>query len=285
MRLVSYGPVGQERPGVVVENDVVDLRRVSPSLPDTMRGILRGGRLGEVEEIARRASAVGRDARVPVDTIRLGPPIVDPSKIVCLGLNYEDHALEQGKSAPEYPMMFAKGPNALGGNGDVVPYPIGVEQFDYEVELAFVIGTRARRVARERAWEHVAGYAIFMDLTARDLQAREKQWFRAKSADGSGPFGPWLVTRDEVPDPHALAIALSLNGEAMQASRTDRMTFTIDYLVHFISQTVTLEPGDVIATGTPAGVGVYRKPPRFLKPGDRLVATIEGLGSLTSTIG
>jgi acylpyruvate hydrolase len=124
-----------------------------------------------------------------------------------------------------------------------------------------------------------------MDLTARDLQAREKQWFRAKSTDGSGPLGPWLVTRDEIANPHRLAIELSLNDATMQSSRTDRMTFTVDYLVHYISQTATLEPGDVIATGTPAGVGVYRKPPRFLQPGDRLLARIEGIGSLSCRIG
>ncbi|HXV13289.1 MAG TPA: fumarylacetoacetate hydrolase family protein, partial [Candidatus Krumholzibacteria bacterium] len=189
------------------------------------------------------------------------------------------------KSAPESPMMFLKGPNALCGDGDVVPYPRGVEQFDYEVELAFVMGKRAQRVPREGAYGYVAGYAVFMDLTARDLQVREKQWFRAKSTDGSGPLGPWLTTGDEIPDPHALAISLAVNGESMQSSRTDRMTFTVDYLVHYISQTATLEPGDVVATGTPAGVGVYRKPPRFLQPGDRLVASIEGLGTLSCRIG
>jgi 2-keto-4-pentenoate hydratase/2-oxohepta-3-ene-1,7-dioic acid hydratase in catechol pathway len=124
-----------------------------------------------------------------------------------------------------------------------------------------------------------------MDLSARDLQAREKQWFRAKSTDGSGPFGPWITTRDEVPDPHALAISLAVNGETMQSSRTDGMTFTVDYLVHYISQTATLEPGDVVATGTPAGVGVYRKPPRFLARGDRIVAGVERLGSLSCRIG
>jgi acylpyruvate hydrolase len=182
-------------------------------------------------------------------------------------------------------MRFAKGPNSQGGHGDVETYPVGVDQFDYEVELAFVIGRRARRVSLLDAYAHVAGYTGFMDLSARDLQAREKQWFRAKSVDGSGPMGPWLTTRDEIADPHALDISLSLNGNVMQSSRTDRMTFTVDFLVHHISQTATLEPGDVVATGTPAGVGVYRKPPRFLTGGDRLVATIERIGSLDCVIG
>jgi acylpyruvate hydrolase len=181
--------------------------------------------------------------------------------------------------------MFAKGPNALCRDGDTVPYPLGVEQFDYEVELAFVVGRRARRVTLEDAYQHVAGYTVFMDLSARDLQAREKQWFRAKSVDGSGPLGPWLVTRDEIPAPHDLDISLTLNGETMQSSRTDGMTFTVDFLVHHISQTATLEPGDIVATGTPAGVGVYRTPPRFLGRGDRLVASIGGIGSLACNIG
>lgn len=285
MKLVSFGPAGEERPGLVTGDAVVDLCAAEPSLPGTVRGILAADRLREVRELGARAASLAARTRVPLGAIRLGPPVTDPSKIICLGLNYADHAEEQGKTAPDYPMMFAKGPNSLCGSGDVVPYPLGVEQFDYEVELAFVMGRRATRVPLERAYEYVAGYTVFMDLSARDLQAREKQWFRAKSVDGSGPMGPWLVTRDALPSPHELGISLTLNGETMQDSRTDRMSFTVDFLVHHISQTATLEPGDVIATGTPAGVGVYRKPPRFLAPGDRLVASIEHIGSLACTIG
>ena len=285
MKLASFGPSGEERPGAVTGDEIVDLRAVSGDFPETVRDILTQDLLGEVKALLARPDAIPRAARHRLKSVRLGPAIVNPSKIVCLGLNYADHAVEQGKPAPDYPMMFAKGPNSLAGDGDVTPYPLGVEQFDYEVELAFVMGKRACRVAREDAWAHVAGYAVFMDLSARDLQAREKQWFRAKSTDGSGPLGPWLTTRDEVPDPHALDIALTLNGNTMQQSRTDRMSYTVDFLVHHISQTATLEPGDVIATGTPAGVGMYRKPPVFLKPGDRLIATIERLGSLSCTIG
>jgi 2,4-diketo-3-deoxy-L-fuconate hydrolase len=282
MKLVSFGPAGEEKPGVVDGDTVVDLRAVSSDFPATVREILA---LDLLDEVKRALPGAGPSARHRLSAVRLGPAIVNPSKIICLGLNYADHAAEQGKTAPEYPMMFAKGPNALAGDGDLAPYPPGVEQYDYEVELAFVMGKRARRVAQGDAYAHVAGYAVFMDLSARDLQAKEKQWFRAKSADGSGPLGPWLTTRDEVPDPHALAISLALNGTTMQDSRTDRMSYTVDFLVHHISQTATLEPGDVIATGTPAGVGMYRTPPVFLKRGDKLVATIERLGSLSCTIG
>lgn len=282
MKLVSFGPAGEERPGVVVDDEVVDLQAISSDFPASVREILAQDLLGEVKRVLVSA---GPGTRHRLSAVRLGPAVTNPSKIICLGLNYADHALEQGKTAPDYPMMFAKGPNSLAGNGDVAPYPPGVEQYDYEVELAFVMGKRARRVSQADAYGHVAGYAVFMDLSARDLQAKEKQWFRAKSADGSGPLGPWLTTRDEVPDPHALDISLTLNGATMQSSRTDRMSYTVDFLVHHISQTATLEPGDVIATGTPAGVGMYRKPPVFLKRGDKLVATIERLGSLSCRIG
>jgi 2-keto-4-pentenoate hydratase/2-oxohepta-3-ene-1,7-dioic acid hydratase in catechol pathway len=282
MKLVSFGPAGEEKPGVVDGNEVVDLRAISSDFPATVRDILA---LGLLDEVKRALPGTSPTARHRLSAVRLGPAITNPSKIICLGLNYADHAAEQGKTAPDYPMMFAKGPNSLAGDGDVTPYPPGVEQYDYEVELAFVIGKRARRVAQGDAYAHVAGYAVFMDLSARDLQAKEKQWFRAKSADGSGPLGPWLTTRDEVPDPHALDISLTLNGATMQDSRTDRMSYTVDFLVHHISQTATLEPGDVIATGTPAGVGMYRNPPVFLNRGDKLVATIERLGSLSCTIG
>jgi 2-keto-4-pentenoate hydratase/2-oxohepta-3-ene-1,7-dioic acid hydratase in catechol pathway len=283
MKLASFGPPGEEQPGVVKDDEVVDLRALSSEFPPSVREILGHDLLEEVKRAMERD--IPAKAKHPLSGVRLGPAITNPSKIICLGLNYADHAEEQGKSAPDYPMMFAKGPNSLAGDGDVTPYPQGVEQYDYEVELAFVIGKRARRVALADGYAHVAGYAVFMDLSARDLQAREKQWFRAKSTDGSGPLGPWLTTRDEVPNPHALNISLTLNGDTMQSSRTDRMSYTVDFLVHHISQTATLEPGDVIATGTPAGVGMYRKPPVFLKPGDRLVATIERLGSLSCTIG
>jgi acylpyruvate hydrolase len=159
-----------------------------------------------------------------------------------------------------------------------------VTQLDYEVELAVVIGRRAKQVSLDDAPAHVAGYAVFMDITARDIQAREKQWFRAKSFDGFGPFGPCLTTIDELPDPHNLGIMLDVNGRRCQSSNTGLMTFKIFYLVHYLSQSLTLEPGDIIATGTPAGVGVYATPQRFLKRGDVINASIESLGSLTNPV-
>jgi len=284
MKLVSFGEPGAERPGVVAGDRIIDLVVAEPSLPVTVRGILAANRLGHVEELVADESRCAK-AMCPLDSVRLGPPITEPSKIVCLGRNYEEHAAEHGVEAPSAPLLFPKGPNVLCGHNDSIPYPKETQRFDFEVELAFVIGRRAARVSAGDGLRHVAGYSVFLDLTARDLQRSEKQWFRAKSMDGSGPFGPWIVTPDEIPEPHNLDISLQLNGEVMQSSNTRHMKFTVDFLVHYISQTMTLEPGDVVATGTPSGVGEFRNPPRFLGPGDKLVATLERVGDLAVTIG
>jgi len=284
MKLVSFGPPGAERPGLVTGDAVVDLLAAEPTLPASVRGILAAGALARVAEVSARAAALPAGARLALGSVRLGPPVTDPSKIICVGRNYPAHAAEQGKAPPGFPMLFGKGPNALCGDGDNVAYPRDTEALDYEVELAFVIGTRARDVAPDDARSCVAGYTVFIDLTARDLQRREGQWFRAKSFDGAGPMGPYLVTADEVRDPHALSIALEVNGETRQSSRTGEMTFTVEHLVAHISRTITLEPGDIVATGTPAGVGAHSDPPRFLQRGDRLSAHIETLGTLAVTI-
>ncbi len=282
MKLVSFGNPGMERVGVVNERGIVDVTRIDPSLPATMRDVLAQQFIDRIETIADDADD---EFILDPDSVRLGPPVTNPSKIICVGLNYRDHAAEQGKEPPEFPLLFSKGPNVLCGHGDTVPYPAGVEQFDYEAEMAVVIGKVAYQVPQDTAFEFIAGYMAFNDLTARDLQYRERQWFRAKSVDGGGPSGPWLVTSDEIEDPHALDISLKVNGEELQSSNTREMTFTTDFLVHYISQTMTLEPGDIIATGTPPGVGVHRRPQRFLQRGDRITTVIERLGALTVTIG
>jgi 2-keto-4-pentenoate hydratase/2-oxohepta-3-ene-1,7-dioic acid hydratase in catechol pathway len=284
MKLVSFGPRGQEKPGVVVGNSVIDLCGVDRTMPRNVRGILAEGGLDVVREIAAGAASIPTQYKFSVEGVRLGAPVTDPSKIICLGLNYKDHAEEQDRKVPDVPLLFSKGPNVLAGDGDPLPYPRGVTELDYEIELAFVIGRRAKHVAVDDAMGCVAGYAVFMDITARDFQRRERQWLRAKSVDGSGPFGPYLVTTDEIADPHSLDISIDVNDETLQSSNTGQMFFKTDYLVHFISQTMTLEPGDVVATGTPSGVGVFRQPPRYLRPGDRLVGRIERLGTLRCTI-
>jgi 2-keto-4-pentenoate hydratase/2-oxohepta-3-ene-1,7-dioic acid hydratase in catechol pathway len=284
MRIVSFGPQGQERPGVIHGDRIIDLRAADPSVAPTVRKILETGSLDTIRSILDGARSLGESCFVRREGVRLGPPVTDPSKIICLGLNYSDHAAEQGREVPDWPLTFAKGPNSLIGDRDPIPFPAGVTQLDHEVELAVVIGRRAKQVALEDAPACVAGYAVFMDITARDVQSREKQWFRAKSFDGFGPLGPCLTTTDEVPDPHDLRIALDVNGRRCQASNTGLMTFKVFYLVHYLSQSLTLEPGDVIATGTPAGVGVYATPQRFLKKGDVLEASIETLGKLTNPV-
>jgi 2-keto-4-pentenoate hydratase/2-oxohepta-3-ene-1,7-dioic acid hydratase in catechol pathway len=284
MRIVSFGPKGQERPGAIDGDQVIDLCAADPAIPLTVRRILEEGSLERVRKVLGRSSSLPRPCVSRRENVRLGPPVTDPSKIICLGLNYSDHAAEQGREVPDWPLTFAKGPNSLIGDGDPIPYPTGVTQLDYEVELAVVIGRRAKQVSLDDAPAHVAGYAVFMDITARDIQAREKQWFRAKSFDGFGPFGPCLTTIDELPDPHNLGIMLDVNGRRCQSSNTGLMTFKIFYLVHYLSQSLTLEPGDIIATGTPAGVGVHATPQRFLKRGDVINASIESLGSLTNPV-
>lgn len=280
MKLVSFGPRGKEKPGVIVGNRILDLQAADPALPGTMRFILARELLPLVRQLVRSEGLLAPECFVTVGSVRLGPPITDPSKIVCLGLNYVDHAAEQGKNVPEWPLLFAKAPSCLIGNNDPLPLPAEVTQLDHEVELAFVIGRRAKDVPAQRAAEYIAGYGVFMDMSARDIQFREKQWFRGKSFDGFGPFGPWLTTSDEIADPHALAISLAVDGETMQNSNTKNLHFRIDYLVEHISRSMTLEPGDIISTGTPSGVGVFATPPRFLKKGQVVKAAIESLGEL-----
>jgi 5-carboxymethyl-2-hydroxymuconate isomerase len=284
MRIVSFGPKGQEKPGVVRGDLVIDLTAADPAIPGTVRRILESEALDRVRRVLNEAESLPPNCFRPLSEVRLGPPVTDPSKIVCLGLNYSDHAAEQGREVPDWPLAFAKGPNALAGDGDPIPLPSGVTQLDHEVELAVVIGRRAKEVSQGDAPAHVAGYAVFMDITARDVQSREKQWFRSKSFDGFGPFGPWLTTRDDVSDPHDLGIWLEVNGRRYQSSNTGLMTFKVFYLVHYLSQSLTLEPGDIIATGTPAGVGVYAAPQRFLKKGDIVTASIDSLGTLSNPV-
>jgi 2-keto-4-pentenoate hydratase/2-oxohepta-3-ene-1,7-dioic acid hydratase in catechol pathway len=211
-------------------------------------------------------------------------PIERPQKIICVGLNYRDHAEEQGVPLPEWPILFAKWPNTLIGPGEPIVMPAITEQVDYEAELGVVIGSRVKGASPDDALEAVAGYLCLNDVSARDLQFGDKQWVRGKSPDTFCPVGPNLVPAAEVPDPQALRIRAILNGEVLQDSNTSNMVFGVAEIVSFVSQAITLEPGDLIATGTPAGVGVFRDPPIFLKPGDEITIEIEGLGELTNPV-
>jgi len=210
-------------------------------------------------------------------------PIERPGKIVCVGLNYRDHAEEQGVELPEQPLLFAKWPNTLIGPGDAIVIPPLVTQCDYEAELGVVIGETASRVSKENAFEVVLGYVCANDVSARDLQFKDGQWARGKSVDTFCPVGP-LVPAGEISDPHALGIRAIVSGEVLQDSTTANLIFGIDEIISHISQTVTLETGDLILTGTPAGVGVFRDPQRLLRPGDEVTIEIEQVGTLTNPV-
>jgi 2-keto-4-pentenoate hydratase/2-oxohepta-3-ene-1,7-dioic acid hydratase in catechol pathway len=211
-------------------------------------------------------------------------PVPRPGKLICIGLNYRDHAAESNMAIPERPVVFSKFSTAVIAPGEAVIVPATSTQVDYEAELAVVIGRRAKNISVSRAFDYVLGYTVFNDVSARDFQFADGQWQRGKSCDTFAPMGPTIVTADAVTDPHKLSIKLRLNGQTMQDSNTDQLIFGVPELVAFLSETITLEPGDVIATGTPPGVGFARKPPVFLKAGDVMEVEIEGLGTLNNPV-
>ena len=242
-----------------------------------------------LEELASLVDEAGRgaadvDARVapPPDAVEFLPPVF-PRKILAIGRNYLDHAIEGGEAPPAAPLIFTKLPNSLNAHQQPVVLHNISAQVDYEAELAVVVGRRCRRVSEADALTHVFGYTLINDVSARDLQFGDGQWVRGKGLDGFAPLGPFITTRGEVADVQSLHIEGRLNGEVMQSSSTSKMIFGVAYLVSYISQGITLEPGDVIATGTPEGVGVFRRPPVLLKPGDVFEVEVEGLGTLTNT--
>ena len=221
---------------------------------------------------------------IPLANAALNPPVLAPGKILAVGLNYASHAAEQNAQPPESPLIFSKNTTALVGPTDAIRIPRISEKIDYEAELAVVIGKEARSVAAADAYDYIAGYTIMNDVTARDLQRRERQWARAKGLDTFAPCGPWLVTQDEIDDPHSLDIELRVNGELRQSSNTGDLIFKIPQLIEFISQDLTLRPGDIISTGTPSGVGVYSSPPVFLRPGDSIEINVPRIGKLVNSV-
>ncbi len=256
------------------------------------------GRLEQGDDGETRVVPMGRDIveflagredpvdglPVPLSSLELTAPVPRPGKIVCAGLNYRDHAIETGKPIPEEPVLFAKFSNSVTSDGAEVALPALSDEVDWEAELAVIIGATASGVSVQDAMDHVAGYTCVNDLSARDLQRSGGQWTRGKAIDDFLPMGPCLVTPDEVGDPQDLAISCSLNGSIVQRSTTSEMVFGVAELVSIISQTLTLEPGDCLATGTPPGVGMAMDPPRFLRPGDVVVVDIERVGSLTTVM-
>jgi 2-keto-4-pentenoate hydratase/2-oxohepta-3-ene-1,7-dioic acid hydratase in catechol pathway len=268
------------RAGVLVQDRVISLQ--GAGFPDLI-SVLAGGAeaLAKVENWIYQPPA---EALLPAGAVTLLAPIPRPPKFVCVGLNYRDHAIESGLPIPEIPIIFSKFSNTVIGPGAPIVLPKNSTKPDYEAELAFVIGKPGRHLPAGKWMEHVAGYTIVNDVSARDFQLATSQWLMGKTFDTFAPMGPYLVTADEIIDPHALDIGLTINGEVLQNSNTRELIFRIPELVAYLSSVFTLEPGDIVSTGTPPGVGMARKPPRFLRPGDDVVVRIEGLGELRNPV-
>jgi 2,4-diketo-3-deoxy-L-fuconate hydrolase len=297
MKLITYLQGADPRPGLALSETVgLDLTAANPALPANWHALYTNldpvrqahdahvGQLGDLE--TRRLA--GEDLPLPfVDLrrVRLLAPVILPSKIICVGLNYRDHAEEQNKPLPPRPMLFSKASTCLQAPGLPIELPEDLTQVDAEGELAVIISKPGRRIPREKAAEHIAGYTCFNDVSDREAQYADKQFFRGKSIDTGGPCGPWLVTPDELPEfAHGLAVKCWWNDELMQSSNTDQLIFPVDELIAHASRNMTLLPGDIISTGTPGGVGVFRDPKVFLRPGDTVTVEVEGIGRLTNPV-
>jgi 2-keto-4-pentenoate hydratase/2-oxohepta-3-ene-1,7-dioic acid hydratase in catechol pathway len=279
MKLLRYGTINEERPAV----ELSDGRRidVSHAFNDFNEQFFQENGLKQLENWIRDHRATAKT--IPVNS-RIGSPVARPSKIVCVGLNYSDHAKEANMPLPKEPILFFKSTTSLCGPYDEVIIPRKSIKTDWEVELAIIIGKKATYVSEEDAMEYVAGYSLMNDVSEREFQLeREGQWVKGKSADTFSPLGPYLVTPDEITDVHALRLWLEVNGERLQDGNTKTLVFNVPQVISYISQFMTLLPGDVISTGTPPGVGMGLKPPRFLKPGDVMELGIDGLGSSKQT--
>jgi 2-keto-4-pentenoate hydratase/2-oxohepta-3-ene-1,7-dioic acid hydratase in catechol pathway len=283
MRWVTIATDEGPRACGLVDDEYVDVNAADPEMPASVRELLA---LGSEHQSRARAALRGGVVRHDPAQVRLLAPVPDPPKIICIGLNYRDHAAESGVPAPSEPVLFSKYPTALIGHRDAIVLPRVSREVDYEAELVVVIGRGGRHIPRDRAFEHVGGYAVGHDVSARDWQLNKpgKQWMAGKTFDTFAPIGPAVVTPDEVPDPHNLGIRLRLNLETMQNSSTSQLIFRVDELIAYISQIFTLEPGDLIFTGTPPGVGMARKPPVWLKPGDQVEVEIDRLGTLSNSV-
>lgn len=277
MKLLRYGPVGAEKPGLLDGDG--SIRDLSAHVSDIDGAALAQANLDALAKIdPATLPAVGGSPR-------LGPPVANVGKLLCIGLNYTDHAAETGAPIPEEPILFMKSTTSIIGPNDDVVLPKGSRKGDWEVELGIVIGKRARYVEESDAFDYVAGYCVFNDVSERHFQLEGTgQWVKGKSADTFAPFGPWMVTRDEVPDPQDLHIWLEVDGKRCQDGSTRTMIFPVAHLVSYVSRYMTLEPGDIIPTGTPPGVGLGQKPPVFLKPGNVMRLGIDGLGELEQRV-
>lgn len=277
MKLVRYGAKGHESPGIIDTEG--NLRAIRDFVDDISGDLLSSGSLEDLARVDLNMFPLVQG------NPRLGPCVAGVGKIICIGLNYSDHAAESGMDVPEEPVIFFKATSSIIGPNDDVLIPRGSVKSDWEVELGVVIGKEASYVSEADAMDHVAGYCVINDLSEREFQLeRSGQWVKGKSCDTFGPLGPWLVTKDEVADPHNLSMKLSVNGHQYQNGSSSTMVFKIPFLIHYLSQYMSLQPGDVISTGTPPGVGLGQNPAVYLKEGDVMELSIEGLGSQRQTV-
>ena len=280
MRFLTYlnkaNPEGKPRPGVLVgEDQVGDLGALGFA---SLASVIEGGSAA----LTRVAGA--RLALTPLSEVKLLAPVPRPNKLICVGLNYRDHAAETGAVIPDVPTIFNKFPTAIIGPGEPIVLPKVSTSPDYEAEFAFVIGRGGRHIAEADWRNHVFGYTIVNDVSARDYQRATTQWLMGKTFDTFAPMGPWIVSQEEISDPHNLSVRMVINGETLQNGNTSQLIFNIPRLIAFLSSVFTLEPGDVVSTGTPAGVGAARKPPRWLLPGDDVAVQVEGIGELRNPV-
>lgn len=277
MKLLRYGPVGQEKPGLLDATGTI--RDLSTVVPDISGSSLSPAGLDKLKSLDPQA------LKAVAGSPRIGPCVAGVGKFICIGLNYSDHAAETGATVPPEPIIFMKATSAITGPNDDVIIPKNSQKTDWEVELGVVIGSVARYVSEADAMKHVAGYCLINDVSERAFQTeRHGQWTKGKSADSFGPIGPWLVTADEVPDPQDLAMFCDVNGKRFQNGSTKTMVYGVRYLVSYLSQFMSLQPGDIISTGTPPGVGMGQKPPVYLKDGDKIHLGIAGLGEQHQTV-
>ena len=278
MRLMRYGKPGKERPGLMTLNGIIDLAAIYPDIPDIGPLFFEGKWLEKIFN-----TAFSGIKPLPFSG-RIGPPTTAPSKIICLGKNYAEHAKEGGFESPKAPILFCKAPSALTGPFDPVLLPETSLKVDWEVELAVVIGKKGKRIPVDSALPHIAGFTILNDVSGRDAQFADSQWFRGKSFDTFAPIGPWIVTVDEVADVQNLGLTCHVNGRLMQEGNTRDMLFPVASIISYISQDITLFPGDIISTGTPSGVGFFRDPPIVLQHGDEVVCAIESIGEIRNRV-
>lgn len=276
-------PGGQIKPGILLQKEnsyvVLDIQSCISGFPDTLDEAIRNNQLPLLKELSSSSGELH-----PLDACQIFAPLTNPRKILCVGLNYRDHALEGGRTVPEFPTIFQKASTAIIGHQQPICLPLKSKRVDFEAELAVVIGKTMKHASQSEAMNGIAGYTILNDVSARDLSRRTSQWTLGKSCDTFAPIGPYLVTPDSIPDPGKLEIYSCLNGVEMQHSNTSNLIFSIPVLLEEISSVITLEPGDILSTGTPAGVGDFRTPPIYLAEGDVFDITIEGLGTLSNPV-